>query len=89
MSRTNRGEHMGGTRKLTILLAASLALGACTTSITPPAQPRTPAPITAVQCVQVDCRIGSNGTRLTGLAVDVAGGVRAITLPSGEVVALP
>jgi hypothetical protein len=72
-----------------LLLAASLAASACATAVTPPIQPHTPRPITAVQCVQVDCRIGSNGTRLTGLAVGLAGAIRTIALSSGEVVALP
>lgn len=92
MSRINRGVHMGGTRPTRLLaawLAASLATSACATAIAPPTQPHTPKPISAVQCVQVDCRIGSNGTRLTGLAVDLAGAIRTITLSSGEVVALP
>jgi hypothetical protein len=37
-------------------------------------------------CPEPDCML--NGTRITGLAREVAGEARAITLPSGELVTL-
>ena len=37
-------------------------------------------------CPEPDCML--NGTRITGLAREVAGEARAITMPSGELVTL-
>ena len=71
-----------------MLLSASLALTACGASIAPSAQPRTRSQPVAEECVQPPCRIGANGTRLTGLAVDLSAGIRTITLPSGELLPL-
>lgn len=88
MKHPNRGNVMGHTMKLTILLSASLAVAACTTAVQAPSRPRAPVGIDGDLCGQAPCRIGANGTRVTGLAVDLAGGVGAITLPSGESISL-
>ena len=52
-----------------------------------PLDPPPPPPVHGSECDSADCG-NSNGTRMTGLAVDVASDVRAITLPSGEVFTL-
>jgi len=69
-----------------ILLSASLALTACATSVPPSSQARTSSRPVAVECTAPPCRIGANGTKLTGLAVELSAGIRTIALPSGELV---
>lgn len=88
MKHTNRGTPVGDKMRFTILLSASLAVTACTTSVPAPSRPRAPVGIDGDQCGQAPCRIGANGTRVTGLVVDLPGGVRAIVLPSGERISL-
>jgi len=75
--------------KSMIMLSASLALAACGASTAPSAHPRAPSQPVAVECAEPHCRIGSNGPRLSGLAVELPIAIRAITLPSAELIPLP
>jgi hypothetical protein len=65
-----------------------LAVAACASSSPPSHSAKLPASIVQ-ECVAPPCRIGANGTQLTGLAVELAPGVHAVALSSGQTIPLP
>jgi hypothetical protein len=60
-------------------IAAFLSPGHSTRDASPPAHRPLPRP---GDCTASDC--GPNGTRMTGRAIELAGGVDRVTLASGE-----